>query len=77
MSSALIRRFLPGAGGVVQRDGRNGGLVWRRLGSAHRNSDEFLTREHAMMKFYSLIAAIGVFVPVAFAMANQAAMIVA
>ena len=30
-----------------------------------------------MLKFYSLIAAMGVFVPVAFAVANQAAMVVA
>jgi hypothetical protein len=36
-----------------------------------------LTREHAMMKFYCLVAAAAVCFPAAFAVANQAAMIVA
>jgi hypothetical protein len=37
----------------------------------------FRAREHVMTMFYSLIAAAAVFFPVAFAVANQAALIVA
>jgi hypothetical protein len=73
-----MRVLLPFARGFVQRDGCNSGLAHAPLGFAHReHAMKFLTREHAMMKFYCLVAAAAVCFPAAFAVANQAAMIVA
>jgi hypothetical protein len=60
------------------RDGRHGAPAVARLASNHRQGA--LTAPAGsgeMMKFYSLIAAAIVFFPVAYAVTNQAAMIVA
>jgi hypothetical protein len=66
---------MPTGAGFVQRDERNSRPRGRLLASPHRKSDA--GREHAMTKFYCLTAAIPLFFPVAFALTNQAAMIVA